>query len=83
MGESVGGNTGCTNWAASAINAMTGNRLLYIHYWVDKNGNIGACSASGPSPDEVGKMISERKKQQEEQLTRQFSLRIRSVQSWT
>lgn len=55
-------------WAASTINAMTGGQLLYIHYWVDENGNMGACSASGPSPDEVGNMISERKKQQEEQL---------------
>ena len=42
--------------------------MLYIHYWIDENGNMGACSASGPSPDEVGKMISERKKQQEEKL---------------
>ncbi len=39
-----------------------------IIYLIDENGNMGACSASGPSPDEVGNMISEQKKQQEEQL---------------
>lgn len=66
--KALAGIPAAANWAASAINAMTGNKLLYIHYWVDENGNMGACSASGPSPDEVGKMISERKKQQEEQL---------------
>lgn len=66
--KALAGIPAAANWAASTINAMTGNQLLYIHYWVDENGNMGACSASGPSPDEVGKMISERKKQQEEQL---------------
>lgn len=66
--KALAGIPAAANWAASAINAMTGSKLLYIHYWIDENGNMGACSASGPSPDEVGKMISERKKQQEEQL---------------
>ena len=66
--KALAGIPAAANWAASAINAMTGVKLLYIHYWIDENGNMGACSASGPSPDEVGKMISERKKQQEEQL---------------
>ncbi|MCM1050218.1 MAG: DUF6033 family protein [Clostridiales bacterium] len=66
--KALAGIPAAANWAASTINAMTGNKMLYIHYWVDENGNMGACSASGPSPDEVGKMISERKKQQEEQL---------------
>ena len=66
--KALAGIPAAANWAASAINAMTGGQLLYIHYWVDENGNMGACSASGPSPDEVGRMISERKKQQEEQL---------------
>lgn len=56
------------SWAASAINAMTGSHMLYIHYWIDADGNMGACSASGPSPEEVGNMIEERKRQQEEQL---------------
>ena len=66
--KALAGIPAAANWAASAINAMTGSQLLYIHYWIDENGNMGACSASGPSPDEVGKMISERKKQWEEQL---------------
>ena len=66
--KALAGIPAAANWAASAINAMTGSQLLYIHYWIDENGNMGACSASGPSPDEVGRMISERKKQQEEQL---------------
>lgn len=66
--KALAGIPAAANWAASAINAMTGSRLLYVHYWIDENGNMGACSASGPSPDEVGNMISERKKQQEEQL---------------
>ena len=66
--RALAGIPAAASWAASAINAMTGSQLLYVHYWIDENGNMGACSASGPSPKEVGNMISERKKQQEEQL---------------
>ncbi|MDE7433356.1 MAG: hypothetical protein K2N34_15785 [Lachnospiraceae bacterium] len=55
-------------WSCAAINAMTGSKMLYMHYWIDENGNMGACSASGPSPDEVGRMIADRKKEQDEQL---------------
>lgn len=66
--KALAGIPAAASWAASSINAMTGSHMLYIHYWIDENGNMGACSASGPSPDEVGNMISERKKKQEEQL---------------
>lgn len=66
--KALAGIPAAASWAASSINAMTGSHMLYIRYWIDENGNMGACSASGPSPDEVGNMISERKKQQEEQL---------------
>lgn len=66
--KALAGIPAAASWAASTINAMTGNQLLYVHYWIDENGNMGACSASGPSPEEVGNMISERVKQQEELL---------------
>jgi len=66
--KALAGIPAAASWAASAINGMTGSHMLYIRYWIDENGNMGACSASGPSPDEVGNMISERKRQQEEQL---------------